>query len=252
MRRSVLLVLLLVVLVVLCWLVVLKGARLIHPKPSVENKEWPPSSAHLSSGAMTACSSSSCLSCLPGRPLAETCVVCGRTPPRFFFFVISGSACNGIQLAIDRLLVRAARLQPRPAPALDRLLALARAQALALPEGRWWVPTLCWTLSYAMSISFRFVSHAAVVFGPHRDPPLLALGKTYLTYMSTIVASTAINLALVAGGGARGKCKRTVASPVPGALRARAAAHGAGTLALGARRGLSKRGLLPRLPHPTS
>ena len=51
-----------------------------------------------------------------------------------------------------------------------------------LPEGRWWVPTLCWTLSYALSISFRFVSHAALVFGPHRDPPLLALGKTYLTY----------------------------------------------------------------------
>ena len=74
-------------------------------------------------------------------------------------------------------------------------------QVLGLPEGRWWVPTVCWTLSYAISITFRFVSHAAVVFGPHRDPPLLALGKTYLTYMSTIVSSTAINLALVAGGG---------------------------------------------------
>ena len=122
-------------------------------------------------------SSCSCLRWLPSRPLAETCVVCGRTPPRFFFFVLSGSACNGIQLGLDRLLI------------------------LALPEGRWWVPTLCWTLSYALSISFRFVSHAALVFGPHRDPPLLALGKTYLTYLSTIVSSTAINLALVAGGG---------------------------------------------------
>ena len=81
----------------------------------------------------------------------------------------------------------------RPPP--DRLL------ILLLPEGRWWVPTLCWTLSYALSISFRFVSHAALVFGPHRDPPLLALGKTYLTYLSTIVSSTAINLGLVAGAG---------------------------------------------------
>lgn len=51
----------------------------------------------------------------------------------------------------------------RPPP--DRLL------ILVLPEGRWWVPTLCWTLSYALSISFRFVSHAALVFGPH--PALL-------------------------------------------------------------------------------
>ena len=98
---------------------------------------------------------------LPRRPLAETCVVCGRSPPRFLFFVLSGSACNGVQLGLDRLLI------------------------LVLPEGRWWVPTLCWTLSYALSITFRFVSHAALVFGPHRDPPLLALGKTYLTYALT-------------------------------------------------------------------
>ena len=41
------------------------------------------------------------------------------------------------------------------------------------------------------------LSHA--VFGPHTDPPWLAVCKTYLTYFSTIVASTAVNLALVAG-----------------------------------------------------
>ena len=126
---------------------------------------------------MASCCSCSCLGWLPSRPLAETCVVCGRSPPRFLFFVLSGSACNGVQLGLDRLLI------------------------LALPEGRWWVPTLCWTLSYALSISVRFVSHAALVFGPHCDPPLLALGKTYLTYLSTIVSSTAINLGLVVGGG---------------------------------------------------
>ena len=122
-------------------------------------------------------SDQACSSCLPSRPLAQTCVVCGRTPPRFFFFVLSGSACNGVQLAIDRVL------------------------ALVLPPNTWWVPTFCWTVSYAASVSFRFVSHAAIVFGPHRDPPLLALGKTYCTYLSTIVASTAVNLALVAGLG---------------------------------------------------
>ena len=71
---------------------------------------------------------------------------------------------------------RTVRTAYRGTPGLDRLL------ILVLPEGRWWVPTLCWTLSYALSITFRFVSHAALVFGPHRDPPLLALGKTYLTY----------------------------------------------------------------------
>jgi len=110
---------------------------------------------------MGSCCPCARLGWLPRRPLAETCVVCGRSPPRFLFFVLSGSACNGVQLGLDRLLI------------------------LVLPEGRWWVPTLCWTLSYALSISFRFVSHAALVFGPHRDPPLLALGKTYLTYALT-------------------------------------------------------------------
>ena len=74
---------------------------------------------------------------------------------------------------------RTVRAAYRGTPGLDRLL------ILVLPEGRWWVPTLCWTLSYALSITFRFVSHAALVFGPHRDPPLLALGKTYLTYALT-------------------------------------------------------------------
>mmetsp|Transcript_29614 Transcript_29614/g.75226 ORF Transcript_29614/g.75226 Transcript_29614/m.75226 type:complete len:310 (-) Transcript_29614:170-1099(-) len=126
---------------------------------------------------MGSCCPCARLGWLPRRPLAETCVVCGRSPPRFLFFVLSGSACNGVQLGLDRLLI------------------------LVLPEGRWWVPTLCWTLSYALSITFRFVSHAALVFGPHRDPPLLALGKTYLTYLSTIVSSTGVNLGLVTGAG---------------------------------------------------
>ena len=56
---------------------------------------------------MASCSSCSCLGChclgwLPSRPLAETCVLCGRSPPRFLFFVLSGSACNGVQLGLDR------------------------------------------------------------------------------------------------------------------------------------------------------
>ena len=74
-------------------------------------------------------SDQACSSCLPSRPLAQTCVVCGRTPPRFFFFVLSGSACNGVQLAIDRVL------------------------AFVLPPNTWWVPTFCWTVSYAASVS---------------------------------------------------------------------------------------------------
>ena len=43
----------------------------------------------------------------------------------------------------------------------------------------------------------RHVSHSVFVFGTHADPFWTAIGKTYLTYISTIVASTLTNLALV-------------------------------------------------------
>ena len=46
-------------------------------------------------------------------------------------------------------------------------------------------------------MALRHGSHAIFVFGPHKDPLCIALGKTYLTYLSTILASSAIHLALV-------------------------------------------------------
>ena len=124
-------------------------------------------------GGQTCC----CVSCAPSAELslADSCLVCGRRPPRFLFFAISGSLCNIAQLALDRA-----------------LLAM-------LPDDVWWIPTVCWTLSYTLSVSLRHASHAYFVFGQHSDPACIALGKTYLTYMSTIVASTAINLALIGG-----------------------------------------------------
>ncbi|KAL1528171.1 hypothetical protein AB1Y20_009532 [Prymnesium parvum] len=107
-------------------------------------------------------------------PLAQSCRICGHQPPRFLFFAISGTICNAAQLAMDRAIL------------------------VLLPE-EWWAPTACWTLSYALSVAFRHASHAILVFGPHGDPPLIALSKTYLAYLSTILASTVVNLALVAG-----------------------------------------------------
>jgi hypothetical protein len=135
--------------------------------------------------AAVQCSTLSCCSYEPGIALAESCVVCGRHPPRFLFFAASGSLCNVAQLVLDRA-----------------LLAL-------LPHDVWWIPTACWTLSYTLSVSLRHYSHALCVFGRHADPMCIALGKTYLTYMSTIVASTAVNLALV------GVSRRTAHLPLP-------------------------------------
>ena len=77
-------------------------------------------------------------------------------------------------------------------------LGVERLLFLSVPS-RWWGPTLCWSLSYALSVLLRHGSHTVLVFGPHRDHPLLAVGKTYLAYLSTIITSTVVNLALVAG-----------------------------------------------------
>ena len=109
------------------------------------------------------------------RPLAETVVICGKRPPRFVFFAVSGSLCNGAQLALDHCIW----------------------YSIGHLATTWWGPTACWTASYALSVALRHGSHSIFVFGPHKDPLLLALGKTYLTYLSTILASSSIHLALV-------------------------------------------------------
>jgi|Transcript_68790 hypothetical protein len=70
-------------------------------------------------------------------PLSQSCRLCGRKPPRFLFFALSGSICNAAQLAIDKIIM------------------------LFLPEV-WWAPTLCWTLSYALSVALRHTSHAII------------------------------------------------------------------------------------------
>ena len=103
------------------------------------------------------------------------------TLPAFLFFAVSGSLCNIVQLALDRLLLEA----------------LQKLAADADHEPFWWEPTACWTVSYTLSISLRHWSHSYFVFGRHADHWCCALAKTYLTYFSTILASTALNLALV-------------------------------------------------------
>ena len=57
-------------------------------------------------------------------------------------------------------------------------------------------PQVCWTVSYTLSVSLRHASHALFVFGAHADAACYALGKTYATYLSTILASTLLNYTL--------------------------------------------------------
>ena len=110
----------------------------------------------------------------PRPPLAETCTFCGKRPPQFVFFAVSGTLGNVIQLGLDRLFV-----------------------TFVFDDSLWWAPTLSWTASYSLSIAFRHFSHAFLVFGPPAGHWAVALAKTYATYFTTIVASTATNLFFV-------------------------------------------------------
>jgi hypothetical protein len=76
------------------------------------------------------------------------------------------------------------------------LLLVLLTQSTALQDV-WWLPTVCWTASYFLSISLRHYSHTVLVFGVQNDPTWWALFKTYVAYLSTIVASTGLNLLLI-------------------------------------------------------
>ena len=60
----------------------------------------------------------------PRPPLAETCTFCGKRPPQFVFFAVSGTLGNVIQLGLDRLFV-----------------------TFVFDDSLWWAPTLSWTAS---------------------------------------------------------------------------------------------------------
>lgn len=93
-------------------------------------------------------------------PLADSCYVCGYRPPRVAFFALSGTLGNIFQLLVDRVLVR------------------------CLPRDTWWVPTVCWTVSYASSVALRLqvlLAHplspsvAAACLGRPQGPSLIVL-----------------------------------------------------------------------------
>ena len=107
------------------------------------------------------------------KPLAETCTFGGHRLPRILFFGLSGGLCDIAGLGANRLLV----------------LFLPS----AISVGR---ESFAWTLSYTLSIALRHGSHGVLVFGWTNEPVWLALGRTYLAYLSTIIASIVMSILL--------------------------------------------------------
>jgi hypothetical protein len=102
----------------------------------------------------------------------EKCKICGYKVPLYFWFVVSGAACDIVQAIIDYLI----------------------SLVYFLPVEK---ETVCWTLSYIISIWIRHYSHRIIVFGEFEGTYCASLARTYLAYSSSIIASALTNHALV-------------------------------------------------------
>jgi putative flippase GtrA len=102
----------------------------------------------------------------------EKAQICGYKLPQYFWFVISGALCDVIQACLDYLISLVYVFE-------------------------WEKVTVCWTLSYCLSIFVRHTSHRFIVFGEYEGTYWSSLMRTYLAYSSSIVISIVTNHLLV-------------------------------------------------------
>ena len=103
----------------------------------------------------------------------ENIRIFGYRIPHYFWFMMSGALCDIIQAFVDFFIYN---MLPDTAP--------HRA-------------TICWTVSYTISIFIRHYSHRIIVFGEYEGSYCSSLARTYLTYSSSIVISMVCNHLLV-------------------------------------------------------
>lgn len=102
----------------------------------------------------------------------EKAKIFGHKVPLYFWFVLSGGICDIIQALIDFMIS-------------------------VLYTSTWERVTVCWTLSYILSIWIRHYSHRLLVFGEYEGTYCSSLSRTYLTYSSSIIISMVTNHLLV-------------------------------------------------------
>jgi putative flippase GtrA len=98
--------------------------------------------------------------------------ICGYRIPHYFWFVLSGGLCDIIQAFIDYGISLIYYLE-------------------------WEKATVCWTVSYILSIAVRHSSHRLLVFGEYEGTYWSSLFRTYATYSSSIVLSMVTNHLMV-------------------------------------------------------
>jgi putative flippase GtrA len=102
----------------------------------------------------------------------ETCRFFGYRPPLYFWFLISGLWCDILQLFLDYLI---------------SIIYVFEFEKV----------TVCWTVSYILSIAVRHTSHKYLVFGEYEGTYFDSLLRTYCAYSTSIFLSMLTNSLLV-------------------------------------------------------
>lgn len=101
-------------------------------------------------------------------PHQEKAQICGYRLPQYFWFVISGAICDIAQALLDYCISVLYTLE-------------------------WEKATVCWTVSYTLSIAIRHTSHRFIVFGEYEGTYWSSLSRTYAAYSASIVLSIVAN-----------------------------------------------------------
>jgi hypothetical protein len=105
--------------------------------------------------------------------LTKNLRVCGHKVPLYPLFMVSGALCDVFQAFVDYLIS-------------------------TIYTFEWAKTTVCWTLSYTISIILRHSSHRLLVFGDYEGTYCMSLARTYMAYSTAIVISMFANHQLVA------------------------------------------------------
>jgi putative flippase GtrA len=100
---------------------------------------------------------------------AEAVFICGIKPPQYLFYMLSGAVCDVIQLLMDCLLHFGFGIEDA---------------------------SMCWIVSFVLSIVFRHTSHRYLAFGDYVGGYWNSLLRMYGGYSVIIVLSTLFNIVM--------------------------------------------------------
>lgn len=99
-------------------------------------------------------------------PASKVVRICGKKPPQYLWFVLSGGGCDVVQFFIDYTIHKGFKIENA---------------------------TICWTLGFFFSILVRHTSHRYLVFGDYVGGYKKSLIRMYGGYSFSIIASMIFN-----------------------------------------------------------